>query len=579
MDDRGKPEARRGRRVTRRGALGAAAAAALGAAVAAEAQGTQEPVSAADVTGAADLAGRTFTDAQKAAMSQRLNRTRTGLQALRAVETGPLDAPAFHFDPRVPGVDYPTRTGRFRISEAPVPDWDGAIESVAFHSVTDLSRMIKSRVITSSALTRMYFERLKKFGPPLNCVVTMMEEHALAQAQRADAEIAAGRYRGPLHGIPWGAKDLLATKSVRTTWGAKPFESQIFDYDATVVRKLDAAGAVLMCKLTTGELALGDLWFGGRTRNPWDPRQGSSGSSAGPGSATAAGLLAFAIGSETLGSIVSPSVVNGVTGLRPTFGRVSRHGAMPLSWTMDKLGPMCRGVEDCAVILRAIMGPDGHDPTVTEQTFEWDPDKGLADLRVGYDPAAFEGGGRTPSRKPVYDEVLKVLRDKLGLKLIPVKLPDRSAAYEALAGLTIDVESAAAFSRLVEDGRLDTLAGPTWPLTFRSGSLIPAADYIQAMRVRAQLQRAMHVALKDVDLYVTVPFAGPTIFYTNLTGHPTLITRCGMQDDQPVSIEITGNLYREDAILRLGRAFEQATEWHRKWPDPERTIKKLQAPA
>jgi Asp-tRNA(Asn)/Glu-tRNA(Gln) amidotransferase A subunit family amidase len=526
-----------------------------------------EAVSPADVAAADRLAGRSYSDAERELMARRAGRVRDQLRALRAAEAEGLE-PAIHFDPRLPGMRTPEGESSFRLSRGAAPRYSGDPESLAFASAVELSRLLKARKVTATALAQMYLERLKKYGPQLNCVVTLTEELALQQAARADKEIAAGRYRGPLHGIPWGAKDLLATKGIRTTWGAKPYESQVFDYDATVVRRLTKAGAVLLAKLTLGELAQGDVWFGGTTKNPWHPDEGSSGSSAGPGSATAAGLVGFSIGSETLGSIVSPSVVNGVTGLRPTYGRVPRTGAMALCWSMDKLGPMCRAAEDCAMVLSVIHGPDGQDPTVPNIPFRWDPSADLEEIRVGIDTAAFEAVGRDKARAPVYEAVVETLR-RLGLRLRPVTLPARTPAYSALT-LTIDIESSAAFQELTASGQLSLLARQgenAWPNTFRVGSTVPAADYLQLMRVRTRLQHEMAAALKDVDLYVTVPFAGPSLVYTNLTGHPTLVTRCGMLNGSPQSVEFTGNLYQEAALMRVALAYEQATDWHRQWPE------------
>jgi hypothetical protein len=367
------------RRAVVKGILAAGAAGvAAGAVTAAHGQGEApdeapgtapapaDAVTPGDIAAAEKIAGRAgTTDAQRAQMAKRLARARDGLKTLRDGGLAEGMEPATHFAPWLPGMPPPPKgRDRFTQSRGPLPRFDrDDLESLAFATVTELSRLLKARRITATDLTRMYLARLKRLGPRLLCVVTLTEERALAQAERADREIAAGRWRGPLHGIPWGAKDLLATRGVPTTYGAKPFETQILDEDAAVVRRLDEAGAVLVAKLSMGELAMGDHWFRGVTRNPWKPDTGSSGSSAGSGSAVAAGLVGFAIGSETLGSIVSPSVANGVTGLRPTYGRVPRTGAMALSWTMDKLGPMCRGVEGCAAVLHAIHGADGRDAT------------------------------------------------------------------------------------------------------------------------------------------------------------------------------------------------------------------------
>ncbi len=532
-----------------------------------------DAITPADIAVADKLAGRSYTEPERALMAKRMGRTRQTLKTLRdADRAGNLGEPSTLFNPRLPGTVVPTGKSGFRLSAGRMPRYDGSPESIAFHSLADLSRLVKARKITSAALTQMYLDRLKRLGPRLNCVVTLTEERALAQAARADREIAAGKYRGPLHGIPWGAKDLFATRGIRTTFGARPYENQVFDHDATVVRRLDEAGAVLVAKLSMGELAMGDVWFGGLTRNPWQPERGSSGSSAGPGSAVAAGMVGFAIGTETLGSIVSPCVVNGVTGLRPTYGRVSRHGAMALSWTMDKIGPMCRGVEDCALVLSAIVGPDGQDASVADVPFRWNPTATLAGLRVGVDARSLALAKRDKKRLKIYRDALEVLGD-LGLVLRSVRLPRQTEAFGGLAALIIGVESGAAFAALTASGKLDLLVQQeefSWPNTFRVGSTVPAVDYLQALRVRRRLQEAMAHALKDVDLYVTIPWNGPSLSYTNLTGHPEVVTRCGMLDGLPLSISFVGNLYREDAILRVAHAFEQATLWHREWPDTEK---------
>jgi Asp-tRNA(Asn)/Glu-tRNA(Gln) amidotransferase A subunit family amidase len=563
------------RRAVLKSALAAGAASLVGGEDPATAKTTNpdsDAITAADLATVDRVVGLEYGEPERTLMAKSLTELRGEIKAMRAASLPASTEPATHFDPRLPSTKLPTEKPGAKVSVGRTTAYDGNPESLAFATAVDLGRLLKARKITSTALTRMYVDRLKKFGPRLNCVVTLTEELAIRQAERADHEIAAGKYRGPLHGIPWGAKDLLATKGIRTTFGAKPYENQVIDEDATVVRRLEEAGAVLVAKLSMGELAMGDVWFGGLTRNPWKPTTGSSGSSAGPGSATAAGLVGFSIGTETLGSIVSPSVVNGVTGLRPTYGRVSRHGAMALVWTMDKIGPMCRGVEDCALVLNAIYGPDGQDPTAADVPFAWNPASKLTDLKVGIDSTAFASIGRNSKRKPVYDGVVSTLKS-LGTELIPVTLPKQNPAFSALPGLIIDVESSASFQKLNLSGELAQLAQQgeeNWPNIFRTGSVVPAADYVNALRHRTLLQHAMADALKDVDCFVTIPFASPNLFYTNLTGHPTLVTRCGMLEGLPQMVEFTGNLYREDAILRLGFAFEQATDHHTLWPDTEK---------
>lgn len=579
LPDRSDRAARRpgGPRLSRRGLVGGALAAALAPAATPgdnpPAPSPDAPITPEDVAAADRLAGRTHSDEERRQMVRRLGPLRDRLRALRSAAPDSMgEPPAVRFDPLLPGMTVPKGRPLLRPSRNSTPGWDGRLESLAFAPVTLLSRLLRERRISSLELTRFYLERLKRFGPRLLCVVTLTEERALEQARRADRELAAGRRRGPLHGIPYGAKDLFATRGIPTTFGAAPYRNQIFDEDATVIRKLEEAGAVLAAKLSMGELALGDVWFGGVTRCPWDPRRGSSGSSAGSGSAVAAGLVGFALGTETLGSIVSPCCVNGVTGLRPTFGRVSRHGAMALAWSMDKIGPMCRGVEDCALVLAAICGPDGRDPTAADLPFRWDPDAlPLRSLRVGLDAASFEAV-LDPAVRRVYDEALGVLRS-LGLALEPIHLPASDPLYLGLPGIVIDVEGAAAFERLKAAGGLRELARQTdgaWPNVFRTASTVPATEYLQAQRLRARLQREMARALEGFDLYVTAPRVGPSLVYTNLTGHPTLVTRCGMANGLPVMIEFTGGLYREEAILRVALAFERATDHHTRWPDVDR---------
>ncbi len=556
--------------MSRREAIkGLVAAGAVAVADAAEAQaGPADAITVADVAALDKVAGRANTEAHRKMMVKSLTETRDELKALRAGGLTELDEPATLFDPRLPGMAIPSGKSAFRLSAGrprPVP---AAPDDLAFCTAVELSRLIRARKVSSVELTRLYLERLKRYGPALHCVVNLTGDLALEQAARADRELAAGHYRGPLHGIPWGAKDLLSAKGIPTTYGAKPYEHQVFDYDATVVERLDTAGAVLVAKLSLGELAMGDVWFGGLTRNPWKPETGSSGSSAGPASALAAGLVGFAIGSETLGSIVSPCVRCGCTGLRPTYGRVSRYGAMALSWTMDKLGPMGRGVEDCAMVLHAIHGPDGRDRTVADVPFRWNPTAPLSGLSVGFDEAVFKavGEGKDKDAARIYAEVLDVLR-KLGVRLRPVALPQLKPEYEPLAGTIIGVEGAASFAKLTASGGLDQLAQQgenSWPNSFRVADTVPATDYLTALRLRRRLQEEMRRAMEGADCYVTPPYGSLTI--TNLTGHPTLITRCGMANGQPLMVEFTGQLYREDAILRVALAYEQATEWHRARP-------------
>jgi Asp-tRNA(Asn)/Glu-tRNA(Gln) amidotransferase A subunit family amidase len=538
-----------------------------------EPQQTASPNAAAitpdDVKTFEKVSGRKFTDADRVQMARSLARNRVNATSVRSSALPETVMPAVHFDPRQLGFKMPRIRSGFRLSDASEVTLPATEEQIAFLGAVELGRLLRVGKITSTRLTQIYLDRLRTYGPRLNCLVTLTEELALRQAARADRELKEGKSRGPLHGVPFGVKDLLATKGIRTTFGAKPFENQVFDYDATVVSRLEAAGAVLIGKLSMGELAMGDVWFGGTTRCPWNPTRGASGSSAGSCAATAAGLVGFAIGTETLGSIVSPSVRNGTTGLRPTFGRVSRHGAMALSWTMDKIGPIARRVEDCAAILQAIAGPDDRDLTLIDAPLQWNPKSDVRKIKVGIDEQSFASISANTSRKKFYDDALGMLK-KMGVVFKPIKLPIMTDATRALSTIFINAEGASSFQKLLDDGGLSQLAQQedgSWPNTFRTAATISAADYLTAMRIRAQLQQQMMAALSDVDVYVAAPLSGSTIYLTNLCGQPTVVTRCGMDGDTPVCIEFVGNLFREDAALRLAFAYEQATDWNKRWPD------------
>ena len=511
------------------------------------------------------VAGLDFTDEEREAMLRGLNQN---LEAYKALREHPIPnevPPALHFDPSLPGSRLPTAQEPMRRTRHPDVTAPANLEDVAFWPVTKLSELIRSRQVSSVDLTTMYLDRLRRHGPALECVVTLTEELAMEQARRADEELAVGRYRSPLHGIPWGAKDLLAVRGYRTTWGAKPFEDQVIDEDATVVRRLEEAGAVLVAKLTLGALAMGDVWFGGRTRTPWNLEQGSSGSSAGPAAATVAGLLGFTIGSETLGSIVSPATRCGATGLRPTFGRVSRFGAMALSWSMDKLGPLCRGVEDCALVLNAIHGADGKDPTARDVPFNWDAGRPISQLRVGYLKSGFDN---EESRSHDFDVgALRVVRS-LGIDPIPIELPD---GYPLGALRTIlSAEAAAAFDELTRSGRDDLLvrqSAGAWPNSFRRARMVPAVEFIQANRVRTMVMGAMESALEGIDVFVTPSYAGSVLLITNLTGHPTVVLPSGFNEEgSPQSISFIGKLWGDAEALRLAKAYQDATEHHLRTP-------------
>lgn len=529
-----------------------------------ESGAVQPPITVEDIAAAEKVIGLTFTDAEREQMRETVADRATGLGKLRAVKLENAVAPPLYFDPRTaaqiaPQSDDPSQ--RVYPQSAPPPVTRPAnLEDVAFYPLTQLAELVRTRQVTSLELTEMYLARLKRYNEYLHCVVSFTEDLAYAQARRADAEIAAGHYRSPLHGIPWGAKDLLAVKGYPTTWGAEPYQKQVIDLDATVVQRLEAAGAVLIAKLTLGAIAYGDIWFGGTTRNPWNLEEGSSGSSAGSGSAVAAGLVGFAIGTETLGSIVSPSTRCGVTGLRPTFGRVSRHGAMALCWSMDKIGPMARSVEDCALIFNAIYGTDGLDASLIDAPYEWIPERDPHSLRVGYVARAFEDG--TENDRAVLD----VLRG-LGIDLIPIALPDDD--LEPLGAILMS-EAAAAFSELTLDNLDDTLTWQdkeAWPNGFRAARLIPAVEYIQANRVRTLLMQKMAVLMQTVDVFVSPPFGGGTLVLTNYTGHPAVVVPNGFNEKgSPTSVTFVGNLYREAETLTLAKAYQDATDFHRQYP-------------
>ncbi|MCC7178564.1 MAG: amidase [Acidobacteria bacterium] len=506
-----------------------------------------------------------------------VERNRANIALLRAVAVPSETEPAFSFRPSggasgsgatipAPAVDLPELT-------TPAPARPARLEELAFAPVTTLAALVRERRVSSVELTRMYLDRLKHHDPVLNCVVTLMESQALAEAESADREMAAGRYRGPLHGIPYGIKDLFATKGVPTTWGAQPYASQVFDYDATVVTRLREAGAVLMAKLSTGELAVGDLWFRARTRNPWNPEKGSSGSSAGPASAAAAGLVGFAVGTETGGSIISPAATCGVVGLRPTYGRVPRTGCMTLRWTLDKAGPITRSIADAALVLQALAGPDGHDDTVGSEPFSWNGSREVRGLRIGVvtgefdgppDDASAEERQAWPLRKAHLDAALAVYR-KGGATFVPVSLPDLPAA--AVYAI-LNAEAGAMFDELLRSGGINELIdkGTNGRANqLRAARFIPAVDYIRAQRVRRLLSGRMNALFDGIDAFLA-PSSSTSVTMTNLTGHPAAVVPAGLVDGLPMALMVTGPLWREDLVLRIAGAFESATDWHERHP-------------
>jgi Asp-tRNA(Asn)/Glu-tRNA(Gln) amidotransferase A subunit family amidase len=578
---------------------------------------------------AAVIAGVTIAPEYRAMMLDTLNERVHGYQEIYKLHIPNSVAPAFNFDPVLDGTQFETEKLPLKISAAPAIATKGApknLEDACFWSARDLGELVRTKKVSSVALTQMYLDRLKRFSGQLYFAITLTEDRAMAKAKEADRDLAAGKYRGPLHGLPWGGKDLLAVAGYPTTWGAGGFEQQKFDEDATVVKRLDAAGAVLVAKLSLGALAMDDTWFGGRTRNPWNPAQGSSGSSAGSASATAAGCVAFAIGSETLGSISSPSTRCGVTGLRPTFGFVPRTGAMALSWSMDKLGPICRSVEDCALVLHAIYGPDGGDRCVQSHAkFNWDAQLDWQKLRVGYLKADFEppappqppaaastSGGAKPESEMTPEEKKKAEEQKqrreafrargaydrkfneaalaaiakMGVKMEAVEIP--KFPYGAITPL-LEAEAAAAFDELTRSGRdklLTLQSEGDWPNTFRAARFIPAVEYIQANRARLLAMEAVAKAFAGFDVIVA-PTNSEQLVVTNLTGHPALILPNGFRGDDapaptkndkgeitdgyggpgtPVSLTFLGQLYGEAKMLAFARAYQDATGFHLKHP-------------
>jgi Asp-tRNA(Asn)/Glu-tRNA(Gln) amidotransferase A subunit family amidase len=540
-----------------------------------------------------EVTAETFRDAEKlvqiemtsADLAQAAGNWRVQMAGLHERRTGPRKmelesnlTPATQWNPSLPGIKTGRKSGskefvRSADRNAPLPADEAGI---AFTSVAQLSRWIESRKITSERLTEIYLERLERFNPKLRCVITLTREHALKQARRADAEIAAGHYRGPLHGIPWGGKDLLDTAGIPTTYGAEPYRDRIPTKDSAVVERLNAAGAVLVAKLSLGALALNDIWFGGQTMNPWLPEEGSSGSSAGPGSATAAGLVGFAIGSETGGSIVSPSMRCGVTGLRPTYGRVARTGAMTLCWSLDKLGPMARSVEDTILVLNAISGPDAGDLASVPSTLDFNAGTSVAGLRVGYFPGWMKESPATEVDRAALDVV-----KKLGMKLVEVSIPDWP--YDSL-NLILFAEGAAAFEELTLSHKVDELKAQVpdaWPNCFRQSRFLSAVDFVQADRMRRKVAQEMARVFTAVDLLLVPSLRDEMLVISNNTGHPSLTLRAGFVEVAearsdwapdparplprfspprrvPHGVTLIGRLFDEGTLAEAGLAMERA---------------------
>jgi Asp-tRNA(Asn)/Glu-tRNA(Gln) amidotransferase A subunit family amidase len=538
------------------------------------------------------LSGLTFSEEDQRSMLQAANQNLTRYEELRKVHIPNDVAPPFYFSPLTPGMQVNRVRQPFRFSASRVRR-PANLEDVAFWPAVQLAQLIRSRQVTSVELAQMYLARLHRYNAKLNCVVTFLDDVAMKQATQADADIRAGKYKGPLHGIPWGAKDIIAVKGYKTTWGSGAYKDQTIEEEASVVEMLRDAGAVLIAKLTTGELAQGDQWFGGQTKNPWNTAEGSSGSSAGPCSATAAGCVAFGIGSETSGSILSPSARCGITGLRPTFGRVSRYGVMALSWTQDRLGPLCRYSEDCAAVMSVIAKPDGRDLSVSELPFNWNAHFDFRKLRVGYLQEAFDENTNPAAKK--FDEAAMAQIEKLGVKLVAVKVPEGTVDSSSFG-----VESAVFFDELIRTGRDKQMTNPGRANSFRTSRLIPAVEYLQAQRARAMMMAKLAEATVDVDVYLVPansggggagrgpgapPAAGaaagapPVVAgrqaaagrhfnMANIAGYPAVSLPHGFLDSgSPTALTVYGRPFKETEILALAKAYQDASGFHLKHPN------------
>jgi Asp-tRNA(Asn)/Glu-tRNA(Gln) amidotransferase A subunit family amidase len=521
------------------------------------------PITADVVQAAEKIIGMEFTPAQTDSMLTTLNTRAKMYQELRNLKLPNSTVPALDFNPVPVGFVPQDKVNGFKLSAAKTVKLPADKNELAFYTIRQLAELIRTKQITSVELTHFFIDRLKKYDPKLLFVVSFTEEHALKQAAKADAEIKAGRYRGVLHGIPFGVKDLLSSADSKTTFGAAPYKEQELHVDATVVKRLENAGAILVAKLTLGELAQGDVWFGGMTRNPWNINTGSSGSSAGPASTVSAGCLPFAIGSETMGSIVSPSSTCGDVGLRPSFGRVSKYGAMALAWSMDKLGPITRDVEDAAIVFNAIQGTDPNDLSTIAAKFNYDGNvKSLKGWKIGYLKASFSN----KYLNPVNDSLTLIKLKQLGATLIPIESPKLPASV--VGNVVLEAEAGAAFQELVLNNKTDMLTlqnQNAWPNTFRSSQFIPAVEYIQANRVRTMLIQQWYEKLKGLDVYVA-PSLSSNLRLTNLTGNPCVVVPNGFKNGMPASISFMGQLFGEGKALEAAKIYQDATDFHKKHP-------------
>ena len=544
-----------------------------------------QKITLAMVNEALRISGVDVAEDEKAGLVEAANRNLSGYDDLKKLHIPPDVSPPFHFSPVTPGMTVNKARQPFRLSAAPSVKRPGNLEDVAFWPVRHLAELVRTRQVTSLELTEMYLARLHRYNGLLNNVVTFLDDYGRAEAKRADAEIAAGKYKGPLHGIPWGAKDIISVKGSKTTWGSAPFKDQVLDYDATVVEQLRDAGAVLIAKVSTGELAGGDNWFGGQTKSPWDPTQGSSGSSAGPSSATAAGCVAFAIGTETSGSILSPAARCGLAGLRPTFGRVSRYGVMALSSTQDRLGPICRYAEDTAIVMQAIARPDGRDMSVTEVPFNWNAQFNIKALKVGIIQESFDEITNATAKANA-EKMLATFKSLGVAQFIPITVPNFTTSTGSFG-----VERTAYFDEHARAGRMKGTRGGTQA----NGYLISAPQYLQQQRARMMMMMELQQATAHVDVYlvgstntgIPAPPRAPGATdaprppqpdrvqspsqrhfgYANLAGYPAINLPNGFgETGSPTNAVIYAQPFRELEIIALAKAYQDVAGFHLKKP-------------
>ena len=528
----------------------------------------QDTLSKADIPAAARLLDLHFTQKEIDTMYEGVKENMVGYQLMHKQSLSNGVPMTLWQSPVLPGMQFSEKQEKINWNIPSNVELPANKNELAFYSVLQLASLIKNKKISSVELTRFYIDRIKKFGDTLQCLISLTEDFAMQQATAADAEIAAGKYRGLLHGIPYGLKDLFAVKGTKTTWGAAPYKNQVIDEDAYVYTKLKEAGAVLVAKFTLGALAMGDYWYGGRTKNPWNLNTGSSGSSAGSTSATVAGLVPFAIGTETWGSIVSPSSTCGATGLRPTFGSISRSGAMALSWSLDKIGPICRSASDAAVVFNYIHGTDGYDASAVNKPFNYNPATSIKKLKVGYAKNYYDKISDTSRNEWKVLEAYK----KMGVELIPVDFPDSGVYQFNIMDIVISAEGAAAFDDFTRNNIDDEMTRQgkfDWPNTFRVGRLMSAVEYINANRHRYLLMQKVNEAMKTIDVLICpTRGSGNQSAITNLTGHPVVCMPTGFDKrfNMPTSITLIGNLYDEATILLAAKAYQEATPWDEMHP-------------